>query len=228
MTSVRTLLPLVNAGSCSIGLRDPKEWLLWFSTLHRLSVNSSPPSSSPLFSSHLLDSRPFHPPASHLAWKTRPSPSHTLLICLTSLAMWLLNLFSCVRVVSDFLTLFGLSLLCLSLLSLCLLWYLRTLSLSLSGAVSGCQKGAATGHGDDGGGPYRSDSMKSMVAVGVKAGRWQTVQGHMQSGGLRPSKWVQIWAEKKKQARQSLFSRINHRLTSVFFHKFPPPNSSYD
>ncbi|KAM7414698.1 hypothetical protein PAMA_019488 [Pampus argenteus] len=60
--------------------------------------------------------------------------------------------------------------------------------LTLNGAVSGGQKGAATGHGDDGGGPYRSDSVKSMVTEGVKAGRWQTVQGHMQSGGLRPSK----------------------------------------
>ncbi|XP_031727171.1 synaptotagmin-7 isoform X4 [Anarrhichthys ocellatus] len=59
--------------------------------------------------------------------------------------------------------------------------------LTLNGAVSGGQKGAATGHGDDGGGPYRSDSVKSMVTEGVKAGRWQTVQGHMQSGGLRPS-----------------------------------------
>nr|XP_012775062.1 synaptotagmin-7 isoform X3 [Maylandia zebra] len=59
--------------------------------------------------------------------------------------------------------------------------------LTLNGAVSGGQKGAATGHGDTGGGPYRSDSVKSMVTEGVKAGRWQTVQGHMQSGGLKPS-----------------------------------------
>ncbi|KAM6937406.1 synaptotagmin-7 isoform 4-T4 [Xenentodon cancila] len=59
--------------------------------------------------------------------------------------------------------------------------------LTLNGAVSGGQKGAATGHGDAGGGPYRSDSVKSMVTEGVKAGRWQTVQGHVQSGGLRPS-----------------------------------------
>ncbi|XP_030281270.1 synaptotagmin-7 isoform X3 [Sparus aurata] len=58
--------------------------------------------------------------------------------------------------------------------------------LTLNGAVSGGQKGAATGHGDDGGGPYRTDSVKSMVTEGAKAGRWQTVQGHMQSGGLRP------------------------------------------
>ncbi|XP_037109463.1 synaptotagmin-7 isoform X4 [Syngnathus acus] len=60
--------------------------------------------------------------------------------------------------------------------------------LTLNGAVSGCQKGAATGHGDDGGGPYRSDSMKSMMTEGAKAGRWQTVQGHVQSGGFKPSK----------------------------------------
>lgn len=61
--------------------------------------------------------------------------------------------------------------------------------LSLSGAVSGGQKGAAAvGHGGAGGGPYRSDSVKSMVTEGVKAGKWQTVQSHMQSGGLRPIK----------------------------------------
>ncbi|XP_044050454.1 synaptotagmin-7 isoform X4 [Siniperca chuatsi] len=58
---------------------------------------------------------------------------------------------------------------------------------AINGAVSGGQKGAATGHGDDLGGPYRSDSVKSMVTEGAKAGKWQTVQGHMQSGGLRPS-----------------------------------------
>ncbi|XP_051917839.1 synaptotagmin-7 isoform X4 [Hippocampus zosterae] len=59
--------------------------------------------------------------------------------------------------------------------------------LTLNGAVSGCQKGAATGHVDDGGGPYRSESMKSMTTEGAKAGRWQAVQGHVQSGGFRPS-----------------------------------------
>ncbi|XP_078804812.1 synaptotagmin-7 isoform X6 [Oryzias latipes] len=58
---------------------------------------------------------------------------------------------------------------------------------AINGAVSGGQKGAATGHGDAGGAPYRSDSVKSMVTEGVKAGKWQTVQGHVQSGGLRPS-----------------------------------------
>ncbi|XP_075993816.1 synaptotagmin-7 [Genypterus blacodes] len=74
--------------------------------------------------------------------------------------------------------------------SLCPIWRSSPhtqVSLGPSGAVSGGQKGAATGHGDDGGVPYRSDSVRSMVGDGVKAGRWQTVQGHMQSGGLRPS-----------------------------------------
>lgn len=82
--------------------------------------SSSSSSSPPSLSFYTLDSRPFHLSASHLAWKTRPAPSHTLLICLTSLAMWLLNLFSClcVCVVSVFLTFFALFLLCLSLLSL--------------------------------------------------------------------------------------------------------------
>ncbi|XP_077451757.1 uncharacterized protein syt7a isoform X2 [Stigmatopora argus] len=58
---------------------------------------------------------------------------------------------------------------------------------AINGGVSGCQKGAATGHGDDVGGPYRSDSMKSVMMEGAKAGKWQTVQGHVQSGGFRPS-----------------------------------------
>ncbi|XP_053742854.1 synaptotagmin-7 isoform X3 [Synchiropus splendidus] len=58
---------------------------------------------------------------------------------------------------------------------------------AINGAVSVGQKGAASGHGDEGGVPYRSDSVKSMVTEGAKAGRWQTVQGHMQSGGLRPN-----------------------------------------
>lgn len=64
------------------------------------SSSSSLLCSTPSLSFSTLDSRPFffHPPASHLAWKTCPAPSHTLLICLTSLAMWLLNLFSCVCV----------------------------------------------------------------------------------------------------------------------------------
>lgn len=163
----------------------------FFSSSTSSSLISSPPR---LLSSVTLDSRPFHPPASHLAWKTRTAPSHTRLICPTSLDMWLLNLFSCVCVcvcvcLSHTLWCFSpLPVIILPLLyPLSAVGGLRTLSLSLSGAVSGSQKGAATGHGDNGGGPYRSDSVKSMVTEGVKAGRWQTVQGHMQSGGLRPS-----------------------------------------
>lgn len=75
----------------------------WFYTLHRLPVNSSPSPLPPSLLPHLLslstlESRPFHPPTFHLAWKTRPAPSQALLIGLTSLAMWLLNLFSCVFV----------------------------------------------------------------------------------------------------------------------------------
>ncbi|XP_038147179.1 synaptotagmin-7 isoform X3 [Cyprinodon tularosa] len=59
---------------------------------------------------------------------------------------------------------------------------------AINGAVSGGQKGAAAaGCGDAGGGPYRSDSVKSMVTEEVKAGKWQTVQSHMQAGGLRPT-----------------------------------------
>ncbi|CAL8356509.1 unnamed protein product [Lota lota] len=58
--------------------------------------------------------------------------------------------------------------------------------LTLNGAVSGGQKGAVGGLGDDGGGACGNDSVKSMMAGVAKAGRWQTVQSHMQSGGLRP------------------------------------------
>uniref|UniRef100_A0A3Q1FQ90 Synaptotagmin-7 n=1 Tax=Acanthochromis polyacanthus TaxID=80966 RepID=A0A3Q1FQ90_9TELE len=38
---------------------------------------------------------------------------------------------------------------------------------------------------DTGAGPSRSDSVRSMVTGGSKAGRWQTVQSHMHAGGLR-------------------------------------------
>lgn len=61
----------------------------FFSSSTSSSLLSSPP--NPHWTPDL-----FLPPASHLAWKTRPAPSHTLLICLTPLAMWLLSLFSCV------------------------------------------------------------------------------------------------------------------------------------
>ncbi|XP_077566969.1 synaptotagmin-7-like isoform X5 [Stigmatopora nigra] len=33
-----------------------------------------------------------------------------------------------------------------------------------------------------------NDSMKSVMMEGAKAGKWQTVQGHVQSGGFRPNK----------------------------------------
>lgn len=108
MNSIHTLLPLVNAGSSSSAPPGPKEWLvaglppstgsqwillllLFLLFLLRLLPRSS-------LSLSALDSRPFHPPACLLAWKSRPAPSHTLLICFTSLAMCLLNLFSCVSV----------------------------------------------------------------------------------------------------------------------------------
>eukprot|EP00064_Thunnus_orientalis_P005977 superscaffoldBa00000602_g5991 len=42
--------------------------------------------------------------------------------------------------------------------------------------------GACSGTGA---GPSRSDSVRSMVTGGSKAGRWQTVQSHMHAGGLR-------------------------------------------
>lgn len=45
--------------------------------------------------------------------------------------------------------------------------------------------GACSGTGA---GPSRSDSVRSMVTGGSKAGRWQTVQSHMHAGGLRFSK----------------------------------------
>ncbi|XP_028811498.1 synaptotagmin-7b isoform X2 [Denticeps clupeoides] len=48
------------------------------------------------------------------------------------------------------------------------------------------EKGEAGG-GGAGGGPNRSDSVRSMVAGGSKSGKWQTVQSHLHSGGLRPS-----------------------------------------
>lgn len=68
-----------------------------------------------------------------------------------------------------------------------------------SGAVDkGGQGGAgpSPGASDSGGGacsgsgagPSRSDSVRSMVTGGSKAGRWQTVQSHMHAGGLRFSK----------------------------------------
>lgn len=71
--------------------------------------------------------------------------------------------------------------------------------MSTSGAADkGGQGGAgpSPGASDSGGGacsgagagPSRSDSVRSMVTGGSKAGRWQTVQSHMHAGGLRFSK----------------------------------------
>ncbi|KAG7244341.1 hypothetical protein INR49_004041, partial [Caranx melampygus] len=67
---------------------------------------------------------------------------------------------------------------------------------AINGAVDkGGQGGAgpSPGASDSGGGacsgsgagPSRSDSVRSMVTGGSKAGRWQTVQSHMHAGGLR-------------------------------------------
>ncbi|XP_035483580.1 synaptotagmin-7b isoform X2 [Scophthalmus maximus] len=50
---------------------------------------------------------------------------------------------------------------------------------SLGASDSG---GACSGTGA---GPSRSDSVRSMVTGGSKAGRWQTIQSHMHAGGLR-------------------------------------------
>ncbi|KAM7406063.1 hypothetical protein PAMP_000467 [Pampus punctatissimus] len=71
--------------------------------------------------------------------------------------------------------------------------------LTPNGAVDkGGQGGAgpSPGASDSGGGacsgtgagPSRSDSVRSMVTGGSKAGRWQTLQSHMHAGGLRFSK----------------------------------------
>ncbi|KAI4904410.1 hypothetical protein NFI96_007500 [Prochilodus magdalenae] len=48
------------------------------------------------------------------------------------------------------------------------------------------EKGEAGGGA--GGGPSRSDSARSIGAGSSKAGKWHTVQSHMHSGNLRPSK----------------------------------------
>ncbi|KAK7913294.1 hypothetical protein WMY93_013505 [Mugilogobius chulae] len=57
------------------------------------------------------------------------------------------------------------------------------------------KKGGQAGPSDGGGGacsgtgagPSRSDSVRSMVTGGSRAGRWQTVQSHLHAGGLRLS-----------------------------------------
>ncbi|GLD58780.1 synaptotagmin-7 isoform X3, partial [Lates japonicus] len=81
---------------------------------------------------------------------------------------------------------------------------------SIVGQCQGVRRGQQLGMGD-GGGPYRSDSVKSMVTEGVKAGRWQTVQGHMQSGGLRPSNSYDEMNEsvlRRNRESQVKFSRV--------------------
>ncbi|XP_016088521.1 synaptotagmin-7-like isoform X3 [Sinocyclocheilus grahami] len=57
--------------------------------------------------------------------------------------------------------------------------------LTLNGTVPGGQKGAAGGGLGDGGESLRSDSLRSMMTGGIKAGRWQTVQSRLHSGDFK-------------------------------------------
>ncbi|KAF7701935.1 hypothetical protein HF521_001218 [Silurus meridionalis] len=57
--------------------------------------------------------------------------------------------------------------------------------LTLNGSVSGGQKGSLGGRGGDGGGPSRSDSVKSMMMGANKASRWQMAHGRTQSEDLK-------------------------------------------
>uniref|UniRef100_A0A9J8BQR8 Synaptotagmin-7 n=2 Tax=Cyprinus carpio TaxID=7962 RepID=A0A9J8BQR8_CYPCA len=57
--------------------------------------------------------------------------------------------------------------------------------LTLNGTVPGGQKGAAGGGLGDGGGSSHSDSVRSMMTGGIKAGRWQTVQSRLHSGDFK-------------------------------------------
>uniref|UniRef100_A0A9J8CXX9 Synaptotagmin-7 n=1 Tax=Cyprinus carpio carpio TaxID=630221 RepID=A0A9J8CXX9_CYPCA len=57
--------------------------------------------------------------------------------------------------------------------------------LTLNGTVPRGQKGAVGGGLGDGGGPSRSDSVRSMMMGGIKAGRWQTVQSRLHSGDFK-------------------------------------------
>lgn len=54
-----------------------------------------------------------------------------------------------------------------------------------SPGASDSRVGACSGAGA---GPSRSDSVRSMLTGGSRAGRWHTVQSHMHAGGLRCSK----------------------------------------
>ncbi|XP_026108787.1 synaptotagmin-7-like isoform X2 [Carassius auratus] len=51
--------------------------------------------------------------------------------------------------------------------------------------VPGGQKGAAGGGLGEGGGSSHSDSVRSMMTGGIKAGRWQTVQSRLHSGDFK-------------------------------------------
>ncbi|XP_042570983.1 synaptotagmin-7-like isoform X3 [Cyprinus carpio] len=56
---------------------------------------------------------------------------------------------------------------------------------AINGTVPRGQKGAVGGGLGDGGGPSRSDSVRSMMMGGIKAGRWQTVQSRLHSGDFK-------------------------------------------
>ncbi|XP_016088520.1 synaptotagmin-7-like isoform X2 [Sinocyclocheilus grahami] len=56
---------------------------------------------------------------------------------------------------------------------------------AINGTVPGGQKGAAGGGLGDGGESLRSDSLRSMMTGGIKAGRWQTVQSRLHSGDFK-------------------------------------------
>lgn len=73
-----------------------------------------------------------------------------------------------------------------------------------SGAVPGGQKGSLGGRGGDGGGPSRSDSVKSMMMGASKASRWQMAQGRTQSEDLKSSKWVEKESEAAVEEKQSI------------------------
>ncbi|XP_056880862.1 synaptotagmin-7b isoform X2 [Takifugu flavidus] len=54
-----------------------------------------------------------------------------------------------------------------------------------AGPSPGASDGGGGACSGAGAGPSRSDSVRSMVTGGSKAGRWQTLQSHMHAGGLR-------------------------------------------
>nr|XP_015808623.2 synaptotagmin-7b isoform X2 [Nothobranchius furzeri] len=96
--------------------------------------------------------------------------------------------------------------------------------LTPNGAVDkGGQGGAgpSPGASDSGGGacsgtgagPSRSNSVRSMVSGGTKAGRWQTIQSHMHAGGLRLSNFG--------DASLSSASTLEHIPSSAVAHPRP-------